>query len=87
MRICENSPNFRAAQEVSTKLTTTLNVGATLAMFDGLFDGRRCAGLQNLTDHARRTGADARDPRQAPSGPSKSVSGMSNERIAAAARL
>ena len=85
--IREDTPHFRAAEELPAKLTPPLNVGATLAPFDGLFDGRRSAGLQDLADHARRSRPDAGIRGRAPSGPSKSVNGVSSERMAAAARL
>ena len=62
--IRENPPHLRAAQKVPPKLPSSLDVGATLATFDGLFDGRRCAGLEDLAYHARRTRSDARNSRQ-----------------------
>ena len=62
--IREHPPDLRAAQKVSPKLPSSLDIGATLAPFDGLFDGRRCAGLEDLAYHARRTRSDARNSRQ-----------------------
>ncbi len=62
--IREHPPDLRAAQKVPPKLPSSLDIGATLAPFDGLFDGRRGAGLEDLADHARRTWSDARNARQ-----------------------
>ena len=62
--IRQDSPHLRPAQEVPTKLTPPLNIGAPLALLDGLFDGRRSAGLENLADHARRPRPDAWNSRQ-----------------------
>ena len=62
--IRQDSPHLRAAQEVPTKVTPPLNIGAPLALLDGLFDGRRAAGLENLADHARRPRSDAWNSRQ-----------------------
>ena len=62
--IRQDPPHLRAAQEVPTQVTPPLNIGAPLALLDGLFDGRRSAGLENLADHARRPRPDAWNARQ-----------------------
>jgi hypothetical protein len=62
--IRQDSPHLRAAQEMPTKVTPPLNIGAPLALLDGLFDGRRSAGLQNLADDARGARPDAWNARQ-----------------------
>ena len=48
--IRENSPDFGAAEEVSPKLASPLNVCAAVAAFDRVFDGWGLTGLQNLAD-------------------------------------
>jgi len=63
-KIRQDSPYLRAAQDVLTQVTPPQDVGATLAPFDGLFDGRRSAGLQNLADDARGARPDAWNARQ-----------------------
>jgi len=60
----ENPPHLRAAQEVPPKLAAPLDIAPTLALLDGLFDGRRSPGLENLANDARRTRPDARNPRK-----------------------
>ena len=67
--IREHPPYLRAAQKVPPKLPSSLDIGATLAPFDCLFDGRRCAGLEDLAYHARRTRPDAWNSRQGTIGP------------------
>ena len=59
-----DAPDLRAAQKVPPKLPSSLDICATVALFDRLFDGRRCTGVQNLADHARRPWSDARNSRQ-----------------------
>ena len=63
-RIGENPPYLRTAQEVPSKRPPSLDVSATLAVVDCLLDGRRCARLEDLVYHARRTGSDAWNSRQ-----------------------
>src|SRR4029078_12570590 len=62
--VSQNSPHFRAAQEMAAKLAAAVNVCATRALFDGLLDGCRCSRLENLADDARRSGSDAADARK-----------------------
>ena len=60
----QNPSHLRAAQKVSPQFTSSQDIGASPAPLDGLFNGRRSAGLENLVDHACRAGSDAGDPRQ-----------------------
>ena len=49
-RIREDSADFGTAQEMSPKLAAPLDICAAITPFDRVFDGRRSAGLQHLTD-------------------------------------
>jgi hypothetical protein len=60
----EYPSHLRTAQKVSPKCPSALDVGATLAPFDGLFDGVGSAGFENLENHPSRTRPDARNARQ-----------------------
>src|SRR5437763_17018265 len=49
-RIREDAPDLGAAEKVSPKLASSLNVCAAVATIDRVFDGGRLAGLQKLGD-------------------------------------
>jgi hypothetical protein len=49
-RVREHAPDFGAAEKVSPKLTSPLNVCAAVAPVDRVFNGRRLTCIQNLAD-------------------------------------